>query len=170
MAEPAIKVIPTSYQDVLALLHSDALRTVEQAIAARVGSRVVQDYSVACSTFTQADVSVSGLTVAEIEALLLARRDEIVAFGVRFLRDEEATRDDEEYPEGEEQDPPQTEEVHGLGTGFGIQYAIYYNFLASRTAAEFRAYLKNRRVPHHARFARELRRVFEEVHTRPAGP
>ena len=163
MAERAVNVIPTPYQEVVALLHSDALRAVEQAIASEVGSQIVEDYSTASTTYTQADMSVSGMTVAETEAFLLAHRDQIIKFGVAFLRDEAATDDAEEYAEGEEQDPSETVEVHGLGVGFGIKYAIFYNFLAYRAPAEFRAYLKNRRIPHHTRFARELRRVFDAV-------
>jgi hypothetical protein len=163
MAAPVIKVLPTPCEQVLALLHSDVLRGVEQAIAAQVSTHVVEDYSPASTSYTQAEASVSGLTVAEIEALLRAQRDQIISFGVQFLRDEEATRSDEEYPEGEEQEPPETAAVEGLGTGFGIKYAIYYNFLANRTQAELLAFLKNRRIPHHARFARDLRRVFDQV-------
>lgn len=163
MAEPAINVIPAPYQEVMALLHSDALRAVEQAIASKVGSRIVEDYSTACTTYTQADMSVSGMTVAETESLLLAHRDQIITFGVAFLRDEAATDDSEECAEGEEQNPSETVEVHGLGVGFGIKYAIFYNFLAHRVPAEFRAYLKNRRIPHHTRFMRDLRRVFDAV-------
>ena len=168
MADPAIKVIPTPYQEVLALLRSDALRAVEQAIAAAVGSRIVEDYSSTSTSYTQADMSVSGMTVAQTEALLVSQRDQIIKFGVAFLRNEAATDDTEEFPQGEEQDPSQTVEVHGLGVGFGIKYSIFYNFLAHRTPAEFRAYLKNRRVPHHARFARELRQVFDAVLQGPA--
>lgn len=160
MAEAAVKVIPTPYQQVLALLQSDALRAVEQPIAAAVGSRVVEDYSTACTSLTQSDLSVSGLTVAEAEALLVAERERLIRFGVAFLRDEAATAGGEEFPPGQEAEPSETVESHWLGVGFGVKYAIYYNFLARRTQAEFQAYLKNRRVPHRARFARELRRVF----------
>jgi hypothetical protein len=163
MSKPVIKVIPTPFQRVLALLHSDALHTVERAIASQVGSRIVENYSTACTSYTQAEMSVSGLTVDEIESLLLTHRDRIIALGVRILRDEAATRGVEEHPEGEEQEPPEVIETLGLGTGFGIKYAIYYNFLAHRTPAEFAAFLKNRRIPHAARFARELRRLFGEV-------
>jgi hypothetical protein len=163
MADPAIKVIPTPYQEVLSLLHSDALRAIEQAIAAAVGIRIVADYSSTCTSYTQGDMSVSGMTVAQTEALLVNHRDQLIRFGVAFLRDEAATDDAEEFPEGEEQDSSETVDVQGLGVGFGIKYAIFYNFLAHRTPAEFRAYLKNRRIPHQARFARELRRVFDSV-------
>lgn len=163
MPDPAIKVIPTPYEDVLKLLHSDALRSVEQAIATAVRTPIVADYSNVCTNFTRADISVSGLTVGEIESLLVSRRHEIIAFGVAFLRDQDATRDEEEYPVGEEQEPPETNAVEGLGTGFGIKYAIFCNFLANRTPAEFRAYLKNRRIPHQARFAMDLRRVFDQA-------
>ncbi len=170
MADPAIKVIPTPYQEVLALLRSDTLRAVEQIIAAAVGSRIVEDYSSTWTSFTQADMSVSGMTVAETQSLLVAHRDQIIEFGVAFLRDEAAADDSEEFPEGQEQDPSETGAVHGLGVGFGIKYAIFYNFLAHRTPAELRAYLKNRRIPHHARFARDLRRVFDTLQQNAAEP
>jgi hypothetical protein len=163
MADRAINVTPTPYQEVLALLRSEPLRAVEQAIAAAVGSKIVEDYSTTCTSYTQADMSVSGMTVAQTETFLIAHRDRIISFGIAFLRDQAATDDSEEYPEGEEQDPSETVEEHGLGVGFGIKYAIFYNFLANRTPTEFRAYLKNRRIPHHARFAQELRRVFDQV-------
>src|SRR5262249_35187791 len=163
MAEPAIKVISIPYQQTVALLQSETLRAVEEAIASEVGSRIIEYNSVMSASLAQADMSVSGLTLAEIESLLVSCRQHIVAFGIRFLRDKDATSNEEEYPEGEEQEPSETEEVHGLGKGFGINYAIYYNFLANRTPAEFRAYLKNRRIPHAAKFAKELRRVFEEA-------
>ena len=163
MADRSINVIPTSYQEVVELLKSDAVESVEHAIAGAVGSHIVADYSSACTSYTQADLSVSGMTVAETEALLIRERDQIIKFGVAFLRDESANDDSEEFPEGEEQEPSQTVEVHGLGVGFSIKYAIFYNFLANRTPTELRAYLKNRRIPHQARCARDLRRVYDSL-------
>jgi hypothetical protein len=103
------------------------------------------------------------MTASDIEVLLRDRRDRLVAFGARLLRDQSATCDEGEYPEGEEQDTSGPSELVGLGTGFGVKYAIYYNFLANRTPAELRAFLKNRRTPHHARFSRDLRRLFDEA-------
>ena len=170
MDDPQIRVIPTPYQEVLALLRSDALRAVEQSIAVAVGSHILEDSTIASTTRIQGDLSVSGMTIAETESLLLAQRDQIIRFGIAFLRDEAATDTTEEFPEGEEQDPPKIVSVLGLGVGFGISYAIFYNFLARRTPAEFRAYLSNRRIPHQARFARELRRVFESAQHRLAEP
>jgi hypothetical protein len=80
-----------------------------------------------------------------------------------LLRDREAPRDDEEYAEGEDQEPPESTAVEGPGTRFGIKHAIFYNYVANRTPAEARAYPRNRRIPHHARFAKELRRVFDQA-------
>jgi hypothetical protein len=159
MADPAIKVIPTAYQDVLALMRSEALGAVEQPVAAAVGLRLLEDYATTIVSALQADLSVSGMTVADAEALLLTHRDRIIAFGIAFLRDKAATDDAEEYPEGEEQDPPGPGTVLGLSAGFGITHAIYFNFLTNRPAPDFRAYLKNRRIPHQAKFAKELRRL-----------
>ena len=163
MPDPAIKVIDTPYQAVVALLQSDALRSVEQPIAASVGMKIIEDDSSTSVSMKQADLSVSGMTVAQMEALLISDRDKLVKFGIGFLSDKDATDDAEEFPEGEEQDASATVEVLGLGVGFGVTHAIYYNFLANRTPAEFRAYLKNRRIPHQAKFAKDLRRVFDSL-------
>jgi hypothetical protein len=146
------------------------MRAIETDIAKAVGSRIIEDYSVTCTSYTQADMSVSGMSVADTEALLRSHRDQLTAFSIAFLGDEAASGVEEEYPEGEEQDPSEEGEVLGLAAGFGITYAIYYNFLAHRSPAEFQAYLKNRRIPHRAKYARELRRVFEGVQQRHAKP
>jgi len=163
MAKTQIKIIPVEYSEVVDLLHSDCLQQVEKAIASQTGMRIVEDYSPACTSYTQAEISVSGLTTAQLRELLASHRDEIIAFGIAFLRDEAATQDDEEFPEGEEQDASEAIEVLGLGVGFGIRYAIWFNFLANRSTAEFNTFLENRRVPHRAKFARELRRVFQKI-------
>jgi hypothetical protein len=163
-----IKVIPTSYQEVMALLNSDALHAVEDSVAPQVGLSIIRDYSTSSTQDTQAEISVSGMTANEIEKFLANNREMLVAFGVRFLTDQEATKDEEEFPDGEEQDEDGESRVLGIGSGFGIKLAIYLNFLANRTPAEFRDYLQNRRIPHHAKLAMELRRVFESTPP-PAG-
>jgi hypothetical protein len=164
MPVPSIKIVPTTYQEVMSLLKSNALRAVEEAIATQVGQRIIRDYGTAETQHTQAIMSVSGMHAAEIENYLADHRDRLIAFGVRFLRDKEATKTEEEYPPGEEQDEASGESVSlGLGSGFGITYAIYHSFLANRPVAEFRQFLQNRRIPHHSKFAKELRRVFEET-------
>lgn len=164
MGTSKIKIIPTPYQEVMSLLKSEALRAVEEAVAPQVGLKILRDYDTASTSYTQAEMSVSGMSPAEIERSLLDHRDKLVSFGVRFLKDPEATKDEEEFPEGEEPDEkPGNSQTLGLGTGFGIKIAIYYNFLANRPLKEFHEFLKNRAIPYHTKFARELRRVFDEV-------
>ena len=57
-----ITVVSTNYQDVLALRKSDALAAVEQTMATRCAVAIVQDDSVASISYTQAEISVSGMT------------------------------------------------------------------------------------------------------------
>jgi len=155
-----ISIIPTTYQEIVSLLTSDELAGVECPIAEQCGLQILRDMASTTTSFAQAEVSVSGMTVDEIKRYLALHRDRLVAFGVRFLRDEDATKDEQEYPEGEEQDAEGESEAIGLGVGFGVKYAIFHNFLANRSAADFRAFLKNRRIPKHTKFAKELERVF----------
>lgn len=60
MATPEIEVIPTPYQDILALLQSGPLRAVEQAIVTEIGWRIVEDYSSAHKPHA-GDLSVSAV-------------------------------------------------------------------------------------------------------------
>ncbi len=103
------------------------------------------------------------MTVAEIRNHLALHQNRLVDFGIRFITYKEATKEEQEYPEGEEQDSDGKSEAVGLGVGLGIKYAIYHNFVVNRPAAEFRAFLKNHRIPKHTKFAKELERVFAEV-------
>jgi hypothetical protein len=161
-----ITLVPTPYQDVVALLKSEALSAVEGPIAARCRMTIIYDGGSASTSYVQAEISVSGMTTRQIEDYLAANKESLIEFGVCFLQDPEATRDEQEYPEGEEQDPDEVIATLGYGNGFGIKVAIYHNFLANRTPAEFRAFLKNRRIPKHAKFAKELERVFAAGHAR----
>lgn len=160
-----IIVLPTSYQAVLSLLKSTALGAVEEAIATRCGLRIIPGDGTASITYTQADISVSGLTTTQLEDYLTTNRNSLISFGARFLCDDDATSDDQEYPEGEEQEPDGESQERGHEVGFAIKIAIYHNFLANRTPAEFRVFLKNRRIPKHTKFAKELARIFDEVET-----
>jgi len=158
-----ISLTPTDYQEIVALLTSNELAAVECPIADRCRLRIIRDLASTTTTHLQAEVSVSGMTVAEITHYLARNRNHLIAFGVRFLGDSDATKEEQEFAEGDEQDADGESETMGLGVGFGVKYAIYHNFLANRTAAEFRAFLKNRRIPKHTKFAKELERVFAEA-------
>jgi hypothetical protein len=157
-----IKIIPTVYQEVLALLKSDALVVVEHPIAAGRRLKLIYDDGTASMTYLRAEISVSGLTTADIAEYLSHNQDALIRFGLRFLGDQDATSDEQEYAEGEEQDPPGESEVLGLSNGMGIKIAIYHNFLTNRTPTEFVAFLKNRRIPKAATFAQHLARVYVE--------
>ncbi len=155
-----ISLTPTSYQEIVALLTSEELASVECPIADQCRLRIIHDLASTTTSHLQAEVSVSGMTVAELTQYLALYRNQLVAFGVRFLGDSDATKEEQEFAEGEEQDTGGESKTMGLRVGFGVKCAIYHNFLANRPVAEFRAFLRNRRIPKHTKFAKELERVF----------
>lgn len=157
-----LTVVPVTHQEVLALLKSDTHMAVEQEIATRCNMKILYDYESASLSSIQSDISVSGLSASQMEDYLLNNKDSIIEFAVRFQHDQDATSDEEEYPEGEEQDPDGESETLGYGTGFAVGYAIYHNFLAN-LPSELKAYLKNRRIPKHTKFAKTLTRLFDET-------
>ena len=158
-----ITIVPTTHQEVVALLTSDELAAVESPIAERCRFKILRDLASSTTSHVQAEISVSGMSVPEIVVYMRNHRNHLIEFGVRFLGDEAATDDEQEYPEGEEQDSDGESESLGYCIGFGVKYAIYHNFLANRPAADFRAFLKNRRIPGHTRFAKELARVLSDT-------
>ena len=109
------------------------------------------------------------MSVSEIVDYMVNHRKHLIEFGVRFLGDDDATNDEQEYPEGEEQDSDGESVSLGYGVGFGVKCTIYHNFLSNRPAAELRAFLKNRRIPRHTKFAKELVRVFTDTQEAPTG-
>ncbi len=153
-----IKVVPASYPDVLVLLKSDSLAAIEEPIAARCRMRIIYEHGAAYVSCTQADISVCCMTIEQIETYLAEHKHALIECGIQFMASDE--EDEQEYPEGEEQEPDEHIETLGCGNGFGIRIAIYHNFIANRTPAELRAYLKNRRIPKHTKFAKELAQIF----------
>lgn len=160
-----ITIIPTDQQEVIMLLKSEALAAVEQPLAAALKAEIIYDNSTTNLSLIRGEISVCGLTAGQIETYLLEQRDSVIRFATRLLQDVEANEDAEEYPEGEEPDPDDEDESEELGyaNGFGITMAIYRNFLANRSSKDLRAYLKNRRIPQHTKFAKQLEIIFAEI-------
>jgi hypothetical protein len=153
------------------LLLSPELAAVEDAVAAQVGLRLIRDLAVTTYGPVEIDVGFTPLAFDDVLQRLRADRDLLIRFRVAFLNDPFSKDEREEYPPGEEPDPedlPKTIEMLGLGTGFGITDVVRTYYLRERPKADFTAYLKKKRTPHAAKFARELRRIFESVGGRPA--
>jgi hypothetical protein len=164
-AKSTIKILPTPFADVELLLKSDALRAVEEPIAAGVDMKVVYDYTSASVSIAQAWISVGGMTCQELEQFVAEHRDALIRFGIRFQTEQRNAESRQEYPEGEEPGPGDEDEiveVHGLANGFGATLAAQFNFLANRTPQEHRDYLNNRGIRPAAKFAKDLRRIFDE--------
>jgi len=160
-----ITIIPTDQQEVIELLNSEALAAVEKPLATALKAEIIYDNSTASLSLIRGEISVCGLTTGQLENHLLEQRDSVIRFATRLLQDEEANEDAEEYPEDEEPDPDDDDEDEELGcaNGFGITMAIYHNFLANRTTKDLRAYLKNRKIPQHTKFAKQLEEIFAET-------
>ena len=153
-------------QEAKQLLLSPELAAVEEAVAAELGLRLLRDMRVTTYSQVEIDVGFTPLTYAQVIERLRADRDLLVRFHVAMARDPEATDDTEEYPPGEEPDPadlPRTIEVLGLATGFGITDVVRLYYLRERPRGDLTALFKKQRIPFAAKFARAVRRVFNEV-------
>src|SRR5438270_32021 len=98
MAKSTIKLTPTPYAEVLDVLKSDSLRRVEEAIASMFQQPILRDYSSIYISPTQAAMSVSGMSPAQIQKFIDNHQEQLIAFGIRFHQDSKATQAEEEYP------------------------------------------------------------------------
>lgn len=155
-----IELQQIDFKRVVELVGSPTLNSVEQPIADTVGLKILEPSALTLS-WTMGELSVGGIPVDEFEDYLESNRKNLIAFGIEILRDEHDLG--EEYPEGEEQDPPGDRKTLGLGAGFGITHAIFFHYTFDRTAKELREYLKNRRMPHRAKYAKLLEGIRDDI-------
>ena len=154
-----IQVVPIEYREVVALLDSEELRAIEEPIAAAHRLPILRDKSPVLINLTQGELSVCGMTADAIHRYLQDNRESIVRLALK-MKEDITDSDEEEFPEGEEQDADGESTTLGLANGFGLTHAIYHHFLAHRSGKELRAFLKNRRIPFHTKFAKQLEAVF----------
>jgi hypothetical protein len=152
-----------SFDEVMGLLRGPVVREFESHYAAKRGY-VVADYWGDSQRLTK-ELAAAQITRAHIEDILVSRADMLGQFWDRVL----ALPDDgEEWPEGEEPDPddaPETIASAGptkLLRGFSITAACRVYLLTARSDAELVKWLKFCRIPHHAKYAQDLRRMISE--------
>lgn len=157
-----IQVIPVDFQKIFSLLDSEELRAIEEPIAKSQNLKIIYDKSAASINLIAAELSVCGMTTDQLFKYMQDNRDQIVRLALKINEDLKDT-DEEEFPEGEEQDPSEITEVLGFASGFGLSHAIYHNFLSNRSGKELRAFLKNRRIPSHTKYAKAIEKVFASM-------
>jgi hypothetical protein len=157
-------------QEAKQLLMSPELAAVEEAVAMQVGLRVLRDggraEEVAIEQIVAHVSEYTLFTVDDVLQRLRSDRDLLIRFWIAFQRDSAANEPSQEYPPGEEpdpEDPPEPRKVLGLFSGSGVIMVVWLHFLRERDKPQLAGYLKDRRTPHAAKYAANLRRIFESV-------
>jgi hypothetical protein len=152
------------------LLISPELAAVEEAVAAQVGLPLLREAGRAEEiAIEQIVTNVSEYTLFMVDDVLQRLRSDrelLIRFWVAFYNDFAANEPAEEYPPGEEPDPeelPQHVQTLGLSSGFGVVLVVWLHFLRERDKPQLAGYLKDRRTPHAAKYAGNLRRIYESV-------
>jgi hypothetical protein len=114
--------------------------------------------------FSMAAVELSGLSIAALAECLRDRprwfNDFVAAKLAKYLGE-----DDEEYPAGEEPGPderPKTLAILPMPRDFLVVHLVEFTILC-RTPKELAGYVKRRRIPHAARYAKELMSLFRQT-------
>lgn len=157
-----ITVTPVEFHDVIEILNSDALKAVEEPIAAACGFMILRDSMPILISEAQGELSVCGMSVEEFKKYLAENQSSIVEFALCLLNDKTEIPV-QEFPESEEQDPSEEGQVLGICNGFGITRTIWHQFVSRRSPKELRAFLKNRRIPHHTKYAKQLESIYASL-------
>jgi len=149
-------------REVELLLKSEDLSFIETSIAKGCGTYVNKDHLDFTIGILRREIANSALGINSIKDLLRSKKDSIIKFGIDFYKTQAGEPHIEEYREGEEVNEDEKSNVlesHGLGIGFGIKYAIYFNFLENDMQDELLNFLKAQRIPYAKDFAKTLNKV-----------
>src|SRR6185436_18575345 len=83
------------------ILKGDDLSKVENKIGRLTNRHVNRDHLNFTIGIIKRDVANSGLGLDTIMGIIINESDKLIEFGVEVLSDKEATKHEEEYPEGE---------------------------------------------------------------------
>jgi hypothetical protein len=109
------------------------------------------------------DVCYTGLSTAEFRALLSRDMALILQLSASGEQGEDVGG---EYPPGEEPGPgEESEDIEELGLSqtAGIHLATLLHFLRDRPHADLMSYMEMSRMPHRAKYAKQLRRAYEDA-------
>jgi hypothetical protein len=153
-----------SFEDVLGLLKGPVVQEFETRYVASRGYRLHESWG--DSVQMTKELAFAQITRAWIEQTLVSRADLVSRYWDAV---QEVPDDGQEYPEGEEPDPddePDTVYSDGppmLMRGFSILAACSIWMLTERTEAELTSWLKFRRIPHHKKYAKDLRAIMSRL-------
>jgi hypothetical protein len=152
-----------SFDEVMELLRGPAVREFENNYAAKRGYTIAEYWG--DSQQLTKRLAAAQITRAHIEDILVSRADVLSRFWDRL---QTLTDDGEEWPPGEEPDPDDapepvvsTEPIRLL-RGSSITAACQVYLLTARSDAELLTWLKFCRIPHHKKYAQDLRRIIGE--------
>jgi hypothetical protein len=144
------------------LLNSDTLSVIEDDISRACNTYVNRDFIEFTVGILRREITNSGLPFEYILQQLKLKRTSITQFGLRLFMTLKDSPLEEEYPQGEEIPKsalPKDITSHGLGTGFGVKYAIYLHFLETNPNGLL-DYIKKERIPKAQQFYKTLQKVY----------
>ena len=154
--------LPMTDDAIKDLLLSPDLSEIETAITRECETYINKDHIDFTIGSLRREINNSGLSIEYIRKHLYSKKDSIITFGIRFLNRFKDAPIEEEYPKGEsvpKSQRPQVISSHGVGIGFGVKYAIYYDFLINRPK-ELIDFVKKERIPKANKFCKTLKELY----------
>ena len=160
-----LRIRELPYDDVREVLASDELRSVNEAICNRVRQPIAPESNSAVTLQeVMIQIGYTGLAARDFCDLMHQDREQIVRLAVGVLQTDNPSWAEEEYPPGEEpHEPPTVVAELGLCRTVGVRYTTYLHYLRDRTESELLKYLEMCRIPHRAKFAKELRQIYDRT-------
>lgn len=141
------------------LFDHPTINEFEERVAGALKQTVYTHYKDELSKLINKEIKLSGIDEADLLTLFTEDKEDLFNFTFNAYSKEIKLDDIEEYPEGEElteEEKPVTVERFGPSIGFGIKFAIYYNFLKNDKNAELGDFLKAMKIPYSSRFKKRL--------------
>lgn len=154
------------YDDLRELLKSEPVTGIERQIAAKQNLNILQNETI---TYLQRELSAANIDKETAISILESEADELLAYCLAVIDDEEMTEDAEveEYPEGEEPDENDIDcdntVVLGIANGIALTRMCEFHCLKNRKYLDLLVFLKWGRIPFHKKYASQLKRVYKSV-------
>lgn len=139
---------------------------VTAAIAKSINTPTSDEFPIALKNICLEDLRISSCSPQQLLDCLQNDTGEVTSFSVKKWKFLEGVEDQQEYPEGEDVDEDDADEVLGvkpITPAFLLGRLCEFYLLKYKGEAELSAYLKKLRIPGLKKYVQDLKRIFNET-------
>ncbi len=159
-------MIVLSSEDVDAIINDETYVDATASIAQSLNMSVSDYFPAILKQICLEGLKATGHSRQDLLDCLHNDTDQVMAFCVKKLEFLKGTKNEQDYPEGEEPDKDDADEVLEvlpISPAFLIGHLCEFHLLKHGEDGELAAYLKKQRIPGVNKYVRDLKRIFSEI-------